>query len=124
MAAITSGVGMIIAAIIGAIGTGVTTSLNNQAIEDSNQEGLRLANIQRQDKLRLDADNKRLAQAQLRLQRREQKMRQETEMFGRKERAQERGYTMRQQRFANQINLLNRNDAMRDQLVNIWRRAA
>lgn len=116
--------GTIIAAIIAAAGAVISTSLSNQATEDANREGLRLANIRRKDEMKIQEENKKLSETSLRLQKKQLQYGREAELYGRKERALERGMTTRQNKFANQIALLNRNDAMRNQLVNVWRRAA
>lgn len=112
----------IISAIIAAGGILVSTLLNNAAVEDANQEGLRLANISRNDKLKLEADNKKLSETELRLRKKRLGYEREAELFGRAERAEERGYVRRERFFDKQIGLLNRNDAMRNQLVNVWRK--
>ena len=115
-------VGTIIGAIVAAGATITATAISNAAIEDANEQGLKLSKIAREDELRKQRESERLNKAYIRLQKKELQYKREAELFGRKERAEERGYGRRQQTFSNQLGILNRNDAMRNQLVSIWRR--
>jgi len=119
---IATGLAMIIAAIVAATGLTTSTVLNNAAVDDANEQGLKLANISRQDQLRREQEQNRLSQASLRLQKKQLKFQRETELFGRKERAEEKGYVRRERQFDKQLGLINRNDAIRNQLVSVWRR--
>jgi len=114
--------GTIIAAIIAAAGLAIGTGLTNAATEEARREAKHLANISRRDELALQAKNEKLNEEYLKLKKKEMAFGRETELFGRKERAEEKGYVRRERQFDKQLGLINRNDAMRNQLVNIWRR--
>jgi len=114
--------GIIIAAIIAAGAAIITTVLSNSATEDAQNEAKKLANIRRQDELKVNDDNMRLSKAGLRLQKKQLQYQRDAELYGRKERSFERGQAARESYLGKQLSLVNSNDALRMQYVNLFKR--
>ena len=112
---------VIIAAIVAAGASVTAAALNNSATDKANTEAKKLAMLNRQDQFKLHEDQQNLSKAQLRLQKKGLLYQRDADLFGRKERALERGYTMRQNDFNKQLDLINRNDNMRAHLASIWK---
>lgn len=116
------GIFFVLAAIVGAVSATESQDKQNAALKEAQEEARKLAEIRRQDDLKLAADNKVLNEKYLKLKKEGFAFEKREARLGRAERAEERGYARRERTFDKQFSILNRNDAMRNNLVNIWRR--
>jgi len=102
-----------------AIGVGVS---NAKRTREANEEGLRLANIQRQDKLKLDEANEKMNKWNQRFQKKQLDFQKGEARKNRAERSEQKGYERRQGFFADSINLMNTNPAVRQGFMDTFRR--
>ena len=113
-------IAIIIAAVVGASVTIGTTVANNQDIAEANEEGFKLANQSREDQKEITTNNMKIANMNAELQKGRLGFEVGEAARNREERAQDKSYAKRQNDFANSVNMVNQNQAMRDSLLNIW----
>lgn len=117
---------MTIAAIIGAV-ISVTTSITSAAVNakktrEANSEGLRLANIKRQDEMKIRESNEKLNKWEQRFKKKQLDFQKSEARKDRTERGEEKGYNRRRQFFADSLNIVNQNPAARENFMSVLRR--
>lgn len=129
MAFFTTAIATLLAAIIGGGVSLYAGSKQNDAYESAQDEARRLAEIQRKDQLKINAENEKLSKAQLKLQKAQQRLQEKQFGFQKEEMLYQRGIgekqmaeQKKQSQFSNSLSLINANDALRQRLVSVWRR--
>ena len=113
---------LIIGAVVGAATSAASSGVNAKRTREANEEGLRLANIQRQDKLKLDEANEKMNKWNQRFQKKQLDFQKGEARKNRAERSEQKGYERRQGFFADSINLMNTNPAVRQGFMDTFRR--
>lgn len=117
-------VGAIIGAVV-AIGTAVIGGVvNSQDIDKANTIGLRLANIKRQDELKVQEAKEKMDLLGLRHQKNVFKFQKKEAGLNRKEREKDRQYTKRERFKADSLDFVNKNAQSRKFFRDSVRRAA
>lgn len=112
----------IIGAVIAAGAAIIGTAVNNQQVDEYNAMGERLANLKRQDELKLQEENARMNRMGMRQRKKEFKWTQGEADKDRKERKGEREYGKRQQGYANTMGMVNSNAQLRSVFMNTMTR--
>lgn len=112
----------IIAGVV-AVGGAITSAvISSNDAEDAKNESLKLANISRQDKLKLDATNEKLEKYRLRQRDRELAFQKSEAAQGKKEREIERNYNMQQTQFNNSLGFINSNETLKGNFLSLLKR--
>jgi len=112
----------IIAGVFAVGGIITSSAINSKDVEGAKEESLKLANISRADKLKLDATNEKLTKYQLRQRDRELAFQKSEAAQGKKEREVDRNYNMQQTQFNNALGFINSNDALKGNFLAAVRR--
>lgn len=107
--------GTVIAALIGAAGTFASAGLQMGATEEAREEAKRLAELQRKDVREAQMRAEALTKESMAFQK-------EEAALGRAERAEQRAYQRQVNAWKRAANLINGNQALKNNLVNIWGR--
>lgn len=89
----------------------------NEALEDSKAESERWARLQRQDTLNAQAANEKINKWNMRLREKEFKWQKSEAEKNRKERAEERIYSRRENQWSKILGIANQNNQIKDSLL-------
>lgn len=112
----------IIAGIFAVGGTLLSSYFTSQEVDDAQNESLRLANISRQDKLKIDEANEKLNWYQVRQRDKELAFQKAEAEAGRKERKEISDYNMRMDQFNNALGFINSSDTLRGNFLSLMKR--
>jgi hypothetical protein len=112
----------IIAGIFAIGGVIVSSSISSSDMDEAKNESLKLANISRQDKLKIDAANEKLEKYRLRQTDRELAFRKSEAAQSKKEREIERNYNMQQTQFNNALGFINSNETLKGNFLSLIKR--
>jgi len=116
-------IGTIISAVIGIGSKIIGGVMDSQDADEANRVGLRLANMTRQDNLRVQAANERMGTLGLKHQKNVLKFQKKEAGLDRKEREKDRQYAKRENFKAENLDFVNKNATARNAFLNSVRRA-
>jgi len=107
----------VVAGVIAAGAALTTTFMQNSAIDDASKESQYWANLQRKDKLAIDAANEKLNKWSMRMKEKQFAWDKEESKKNRAERSEEKGYVRRETQWGKLLGVANQNKQMKDSLL-------
>lgn len=115
-------IGTILGAVIAAGAAIIGGVVNSQEVDEANQIAMQMHNQQRQDQKKVDDYKKTLNRFDMRMAKKQFKLQEKQFEQGVKERAEDRGYTKRQNFVNNNLNMVNQSAQLRSVFMNTMTR--
>jgi len=113
---------VIIAGIFAVGGTLLSSYFTSQEVDDAKEESLKLANISRADKLKIDEANEKLNWYQVRQRDKELAFQKTEAEAGRAERKKINDYNMQMDQFNNALGFINSSETLRGNFLSMMKR--